>query len=481
MKTIYLSLWIVLLQLYANCQLQLTNFGNLQIHPGAQLNCFGNFVNNGTFIDNGLNIIFNGSTLQTISGASTLIFSNLTVNNNSGVVLNQNLVVSNTLTLENGSLDLNSKTLTINNNSSSAISRTNGYIISEKTDNSSKLEWNIGSATGIYTFPFGNASSVYIPFILNLGSGNIGKVTVSTFPTAPDNTPYPVSPDIVTHVNDIFGNDNSINTVDRFWQIDKDGPGGVATLTFTASPSEVGSITNLYAQRWNSANIAWDPPLAGQTNNAISATVPDVSDFSPWTLTGNGSFLPITLLDFEAKRKNIYAELNWVTASETGNDGFEIEKSTDLMYWKKIAFVNGAGNSNEIIYYNYNDLLTENIQNRNSVVYYRLKQIDFNGKYSYSAIKFIDLNAAGTETPVLYSVYPNPAVDVLFISCNQAFRQYQVKIYSNNGIQLYDINVNGTLKLNISQLLPATYIVVVHDIPETVPYYIKFVKIPAKL
>jgi hypothetical protein len=73
--------------------------------------------------------------------------------------------------------------------------------------------------------------------------------------------------------------------------------------------------------------------------------------------------------------------LNWATASETNNDFFIIERSDNSIDFYTIGMVNGAGNSNEVIEYNYSD--NEPLYGTS---FYRIKQTDFDGQYSYSAI-----------------------------------------------------------------------------------------------
>ena len=478
MKNIVLYITFIFICFITNAQDQITNSGNLQIHTGSTISFFGNFANNGTFTDAGTSISFNGTSNQAISGSTVSTFYDLVINNAAGVTMQQAAIVGNILTLTSGALDLNSKTLTINNNSSSAITRTSGYIVSEKTDNSSKLKWNISSNIASYTFPFGTVSGTYIPFILNHTAGDIGNVTVATYHTAVDNTPYPSSPDIVTNVNDFNGFDNSANTVDRFWQIDKTGPAGTATLTFTAAATEVGSISNLGAQRWNNILLKWDNPLIGQSNTVNSATVPGVTSFSPWTLLGNGSFLPITMLSFTVSKNNNYAALNWVTASETNNNGFDVEKSLDLKIWNKISFVEGAGNSNQLLKYNYDDLLTENIKNNDAIVYYRLKQIDFNGVYKYSDIRSLNLNAANQDMPITFALYPNPASQYINIVSSEPIQNFQINIYNSKGAMVSNTSMNGSIQLDISNLSPAAYNIVIIDKLSAKQYQFKMVKIP---
>ena len=78
--------------------------------------------------------------------------------------------------------------------------------------------------------------------------------------------------------------------------------------------------------------------------------------------------------------------LNWTTASELNNDYFTIERSKDAVEFQPIKFVEGAGNSNSILNYEIID-----VNPFLGTSYYRLKQTDFNGKYSFSNI--VSVNA----------------------------------------------------------------------------------------
>jgi hypothetical protein len=95
--------------------------------------------------------------------------------------------------------------------------------------------------------------------------------------------------------------------------------------------------------------------------------------------------LPIELISFEGITKNGYNHLFWKTASESNNDYFTIEKTQDGINFTPIANINGAGNSNMVLNYDYIDY---NIIN--TITYYRLKQTDYDGKYEYSNIIGLD-------------------------------------------------------------------------------------------
>jgi hypothetical protein len=400
MKKLSFALVLMLNYALVNAQDQFTNFGNFQTFSGASVSFFGNFANNGTFIDDQA-VTFKGTANQVISGTSTTTFYNFVGNSAIGVTLQQDVIISNSLVLTSGALNLNSKTLTINNSTSTAVSRMSGYILSEQTNNSGKVKWSIGNSTSSHVFPFGTASAVYIPLTLAVTAGDIGNVTVSTYPTAADNLPLPTTPDAVTNV-DRNGSDNSANVVDRFWQIDKDGPSGTATVTFAAAPSEVGTITTLVAQRWNGTTGAWEDPLPGQVSSATGVTVTGITSFSPWTMSGNSMTLPIELLSFAAIPIKGAVDLNWKTASEINNDYFNVQRSADGLEFYDIARIEAGSSAKEIQKYNYVD--TDPLSGKS---YYRLKQTDFDGTVNFSDIRMVNID--GSESVV--TAYPNPVTN----------------------------------------------------------------------
>jgi hypothetical protein len=97
--------------------------------------------------------------------------------------------------------------------------------------------------------------------------------------------------------------------------------------------------------------------------------------------------LPIELVYFDVKKSNANVDLNWITMSEKNNDFFTVERSVDAVDFETIGIIDGAGNSNSS---------TEYFLRDNSpfigMNYYRLKQTDFDGQYTYSAIKSVDFS-----------------------------------------------------------------------------------------
>jgi len=92
--------------------------------------------------------------------------------------------------------------------------------------------------------------------------------------------------------------------------------------------------------------------------------------------------LPIELSYFKGTPRNEYNIISWATLTETNNDYFSLEKSTNGEEWNVIYTVEGEGNSNTLSLYEYKDP----IDISNLLNYYRLKQVDFNGESKYSEI-----------------------------------------------------------------------------------------------
>ncbi len=111
--------------------------------------------------------------------------------------------------------------------------------------------------------------------------------------------------------------------------------------------------------------------------------------------------IPVELTSFTANVVNNEVVLNWQTATETNNSGFAIERSNDKENFVEIAFVDGHGTTSEKSSYNYVDA---NAPSGN--VYYRLKQIDFDGSYSYSPV--VEIEVSTPKEFALAQNYPNP-------------------------------------------------------------------------
>jgi hypothetical protein len=116
--------------------------------------------------------------------------------------------------------------------------------------------------------------------------------------------------------------------------------------------------------------------------------------------------LPISLVSFSATCKNSRSNLQWVTASEVNNDYFTVERSVNGIDFTQIANIKGAGSSNQTISYSYED-----DSEASGVLYYRLKQTDYDGAFTYS-----DVITNQCKDLTELQVYPNPSSGIFTIS-----------------------------------------------------------------
>ncbi len=191
------------------------------------------------------------------------------------------------------------------------------------------------------------------------------------------------------------------------------------------------------------------------TNNLTTSNVVLVG-FQLTSSTGPIVSLPVDLLSFNSKIDKNGVTLLWNTATEINNDYFTIEKSLDKNSWFSIGEIDGAGNSNSIIDYNFIDK-----DRTESVVYYRLKQTDFDGKYTYSNIEVV--------IPIKHdiSIFPNPATDKIIISGADIDISdvMIVNVLGQNIISEVEIvsHSNSELVLDISSLSSGVYFVRLND------------------
>ena len=127
-------------------------------------------------------------------------------------------------------------------------------------------------------------------------------------------------------------------------------------------------------------------------------------------ISGTTFVLPIELIGFDLKYKNNKIELNWATASESNNDYFTIEKSTDMEVWKNVSKIPGQGNSTQTKYYS-----TIDSNPFEGLSYYRLKQTDFNGQFSYTNLISSNYSSLIAEN---VNVFFDEASSNLMISLN---------------------------------------------------------------
>lgn len=172
------------------------------------------------------------------------------------------------------------------------------------------------------------------------------------------------------------------------------------------------------------------------------------------------NIFPVEWLDFTAKAQDNDVLLQWSTASELNNQGFEVEVSSDGRLFRKMGWVRGVGNSQEVNSYKY---MAENLQV--GANYFRLKQVDFDGAFEYSSVI-----EASVENSLGYtlSIAPNPMQDqgYLQVELDRDVDEVSLDVFDMSG-KLAKAYYKGPLKgqklyefpMKQENLLPGVYLI----------------------
>jgi hypothetical protein len=155
--------------------------------------------------------------------------------------------------------------------------------------------------------------------------------------------------------------------------------------------------------------------------------------------------LPVELSTFTSSVINNAVALSWSTVAEKSNYGFNVERSADKTNWVKIGFVNGSGNSNSVKNYSFTD------KSANSgKMYYRLKQVDTDGKYEYS--KTIEVDLGLPKVYELSNNYPNPFNPSTTIRFSLPEKQnVKITVFNTLGQKVAEI-LNGEMEAGVHEV-----------------------------
>lgn len=200
--------------------------------------------------------------------------------------------------------------------------------------------------------------------------------------------------------------------------------------------------------------------IAALNDNGASPLATSASTETIYLVTPNTNYLdnlmavcpplPISLVEYTAKKVEESVILSWKTASEINNDYFKIEKSTDTKDWSFLTEIKGAGNSSSELNY-------QKIDNKPSigVNYYRLSQYDFNGTSEVLGIRAVQFNDIHLDI----KIHPNPVTDILTISIGSdtSIKEKSI-LYNNLGKEVKAIQIKGKqTKVDISTLSQGIY------------------------
>ncbi len=374
---------------------------------GKSIKVAGNFANatgNTTYTNTGTagTLTFNGTAAQTYTqGTSQLDLNNVVMlHTGTGVTISTNMYIkasTGALTLTQGKIITGTNEVNVANTASAAVNAGN---------TTSFVQGNLRryvASTGSYDFPVGHATKGYQLANINFTSAtSIGNLLAKFTPWGV--TPVTQGGSECTTTYNLPGEDSG------WWTITADANPTTGLYTATLHPN--GATNTAPASGWTVMKTptvetgTWSlVGICGATSTATNVLRTGMSGFSLFAAAQATSPLPIELLSFTGKSEGAKNKLMWVTASETNNDYFTLERSETGLTFEAFTQVDGAGNSSVMI-----DYSTYDPSPYNGITYYRLKQTDFNGHYMYSPIIEV---ANKLDQIAVSNVHPNPTTDDL--------------------------------------------------------------------
>jgi len=356
----------------------------------------------------GADYTYEGTAVQVSGDGLPSQVRNLTLNNSNNCTLTASTSASGTLTFTSGLWLATTDTLTLGTSTANlgTLSRVTGHVVGYFQ------RWIAAAATSNILFPVGTLSyynGANFSFTVAPTAGSI----VSTFILANpgwNGLPLTDAADVLSYVAYGYWSFGAMNSF----------AGGTYNVNLYCNGfSAVNDYTKLHILRRTGIGTSWainGTHTAGTGSNAAPVAnrtgMNTLGHFG--VMSGSANPLPIELISFDAKLDGKVVKLFWKTASETNNNYFTIERSADGTDFTIITKVDGAGNSTNIRSYSAVD--TDPLSGYS---YYRLKQTDYDGKFTYSKIVSInnsDFESVSQEPIVIDESYPNPFSDHFTIS-----------------------------------------------------------------
>lgn len=398
---------------------------------------------------------YNGLIAQVTGDGLPATINKLTVSNSLHVTLTNTYSVSNTLTFTSGNFITSSDTLIVGTSTATlgSVSRTSGHVVGYLK------RWIGAAATSNILFPIGSANYYEgMNYSFTVAPSVAGSITTTYAATNPGKNGFNLydSPDSIINIGYGLWTSTTGNGL----------TGGTFSNDITATGlTGVTDYATLHLLRRASSGSAWT--IAGvHSVGTGSNAIPIVHRTG---MTSHGQFgigsgssnpLPINLLYFKAKLDVNDVKITWATASELNNDYFTIERASDGIHFEEIIRQDGAGNNTFILYYS-----AEDVNPLNGYNYYRLKQTDYDGQFTYSDVETIKFKVNSNEEPDLkiISVVPNPfsekfilnfsakkvmKVDIMMINSSGQMVA-QNKILSTKDFNTYEFTDNYNLSKGI--------------------------------
>lgn len=459
-----------------NAAFTVNDFGGLWTSHADGFN--GNLATIGTITLSSLgNYGFNGTAAQVTGALMPTSVNGFTVSNAAGVTLSSNLQVNGTLTMMNGTFVLGGNTFSYGSNATLLYQGVgaqttadlefpaSGGPLNLRVHNSLNVTLHANRTVG-GTVTMVKGKLNLNGNILNLGStgtlvegstnvvtGTSGKITATRLLNAPSSeniaglgaiitSSSNMGETLVERYHGVRSGNNNQSILRTYNIVPLNNTGLNSTFRFQYDESELNGIPEAQLVMFDSpdgANNNWFL-VGGQvnaTNNYVEYSV--INSYKYFTLGSSVNQIPVELTSFNAVRHANKVTIDWSTSTETENRGWEIQRKINSE-WEITGFVEGAGTSVKPITYTFED---NNVYNSN--VSYRLKQIDFNGEYSFS--NEIEVDGYSPNKFVLNQNYPNPFNPETII-------KFEVPFTSNINLSVYNILGEKVLTL-VNEVLEA--------------------------
>jgi len=442
--------------------------GNLSLSNdvGGDIIVKGNWTRGAgsTLVNNERAVFFTGTSEQVINTAGGETFDYVVLDNSSNLDLQSNVRVEEQLEMVSGNITTNSNILEIGTSVAEPglLDYTSGMVFGNFK------RWfiastNSGDNTGL--FPLGVGTDfrpVLIEYTSAPSSG--GSLTAQFVETEMGWQNSGNSPTI-TAVGSC-GQFSVTNYSDEgYWQVDAaDGlSGGNYNISIYPNGFEIindycqlTALKRVGAGNWVESGTHKEPNQTGPYGLLVKRT--GATGWSNWGLAGGkNNVLPVELVSFYAICEGNFIDLFWETASEKNSDYFDVERSSDGVIWMKVGELKSAGNSKKQLEYSFRDI------SKDENVYYRLKQVDFDGKSEFSEIIAVK---CFEHSSFEIKVYPNPVKDILFINTNiDEPRNSYLYLRNISGQLIYEISdlKKGELFIDVSDFKPGLYFLQINN------------------
>lgn len=351
--------------------------------------------------------------------------------------LTDNLTTSSDLVFTGGKVELGVNNLTVTGSITGEDNTQ--YVISNTDFDDTPKGFLIRNVAAVEKeFPIGTVNGSYTPcYITN--SGTARNFSIRVFPGVYEHG-----------ISGSLMESPIANFVNRTWEITPDGASVNAQVKLQWNAGEEGSSFNRTVihmiKNLGGGSDIWDKinVTAASASGTYEFAQSGITTFSKFTIGDAEAPLPIELLYFSAEHLDRKVILYWSTASETNNDYFTLEKSKDGISFNPFSKVDGAGNSNSTL--NYSAIDNNPL---NGISYYRLKQTDFDGKYSYSNIVSVYIE----NQEIIQNLWYNKDDNKINIEINSTYSsEYIIIAYDICGKQIINKKafIDGKMNLKIN-------------------------------